>query len=92
MKIEVIYRGVTPKTNRIVYEVYADDLRIGFVKSAKDTTQWQAFGYNLQHLGRFPNRFDATTCVLLRYKSWLASKTCRIPERFKGGLFKRQAA
>jgi len=65
VKIQVRYRDTT-KTPVVTYEVYADGLRIGFVK-LDASRQWRAVQWVHRLIGHFMDRPPATKAVIETY-------------------------
>lgn len=81
MKIQVRYRGTT-KTPVITYQVFADGLRIGFVKMDK-TGEWRAVDWVHRFIDTRPRRKDATNAVILNYEQFLETASRRNLKAFQ---------
>jgi hypothetical protein len=81
MQIQVRYAGTT-KSAVASYEVYADGLRVGFVK-VSTSPLWLAVNWVHRPIGEFVNRRTATTAVIRNYKDFRANCTKQRARRFE---------
>ncbi len=89
MKIQRIYIG-TAKSAVATYEIYADGLRIGFVKIDKGEGKeiWHAVQWRHKHIGLFVDRSTAVKAVIEFYEAFRAKCTARQARTFESKAIK----
>ena len=81
MKIDVRYRETT-KTPVTSYEIFADNMRIGFVKLDK-SGEWRSVDWVHRLIGKRPSRKSATSAVIVHYKQYLENASRRNLKAFR---------
>jgi hypothetical protein len=81
VKIDVRYQG-TSKTPVIKWEVFADGMRIGFVKMGK-SREWQAVDWVHRFIDSRSTRKEATSAVIEHYKQYLETASRRNLKAFR---------
>jgi hypothetical protein len=75
MKIQVRYSETTKKPV-VNYEVFADGLRVGFVKLDK-TGEWHAVNWRHAHIGTYSHRREATKAVIVTFQHFAETASKR---------------